>query len=79
MATTTSRPSIPWFLLHLFLVLATGGAWLVVLILWYILKEWCEVYDDVPPRNRAETTILDALIEARDQLHAHARKLHPTV
>ena len=46
---------------------------------YHILKEWCEVYDDVPPRNRAETTILDALIEARDQLHAHARKLHPTV
>lgn len=32
-------PSIPLLLLHVFLTAVTGGGWLVVLIIWYILKK----------------------------------------
>lgn len=32
----------------------------------HVLTEWCEVYEDVPPRNRAERAVRDALVMARD-------------
>lgn len=35
----TKNPSIPLILLHLLLATVTGGLWLVVLIIWYILKK----------------------------------------
>lgn len=31
-----------------------------------LLTEWCEVYEDVPPRNAAERAVFDALVIARD-------------
>lgn len=35
----STRPSIPMFLLHLFLTVVTSGGWLVVLVIWYLLKK----------------------------------------
>lgn len=35
----TQNPSIPLILLHLLLAAVTGGLWLVVLIIWYVLKK----------------------------------------
>lgn len=35
----TKNPSILLVLMHLFLTMITGGAWLVVLVIWYILKK----------------------------------------
>lgn len=32
-------PSIPMLLLHLFLTAVTGGTWLIVLLIWYVLKK----------------------------------------
>lgn len=32
------------------------------------LTDWCDAYEDVPPRNRAERTVRDALIDARDEV-----------
>lgn len=39
MSNTQSRPSIPMLLLHLFLIAISGGAWLIVLIVWYLMKK----------------------------------------
>lgn len=36
---STKNPSIPTVLLHVFLTFITGGAWLIVLIIWYLLKK----------------------------------------
>lgn len=33
------NPSIPLVLLHVFLTMITGGVWLIVLIIWYLLKK----------------------------------------
>lgn len=37
--TRSSSPSVPMILLHLLLTMLTGGTWLIVLIIWYILKK----------------------------------------
>jgi hypothetical protein len=34
----SKSPSIPAVLLHVILTFLTGGAWLIVLLIWYILK-----------------------------------------
>jgi hypothetical protein len=34
-----NNPSILKLLMHLFLTVITGGFWLIVLIIWYILKK----------------------------------------
>lgn len=36
-----------------------------------ILTSWCTIYEDVPPRNRAETAVRDALESARDIAYAN--------
>lgn len=36
-----------------------------------LLTEWCEVYEDVPPRNSAEIAVRDALETARDLAYAN--------
>lgn len=39
-----------------------------------IIKSWCEVYEEVPPRNRAEIAVYDALEAARERLSRHLPK-----
>lgn len=34
----------------------------------HVITTWCEVYDDVPARNRAELAVRDALEELRDRV-----------
>jgi hypothetical protein len=38
MSNNTKNPSILAVLAHVFLTLITGGFWLVVLLIWYVLK-----------------------------------------
>lgn len=33
-----------------------------------VLSDWCEDYEDVPPKNRAERVVQDALVIARDSV-----------
>lgn len=39
MSSRTRRPSLLLVALHVFLTFMTGGAWLVVLIIWYLLSK----------------------------------------
>lgn len=38
MSRKTGRPSIMMFLVHVVLTIATGGLWLVGMIIWYIMS-----------------------------------------
>ncbi len=57
-------------------VIETGDLELNAESLHQVLTDWCEVYEDVPPRNRAETVVRDALLDARDRTRlAHLAKM----
>lgn len=34
-----NRPSIPMFLVHVFMTCITGGVWLIGMIIWYLMKK----------------------------------------
>lgn len=36
-----------------------------------VLQDWCNEYDEVPPCNRAEVAVRDALEEARARVARH--------
>lgn len=39
MSTSTQNPSVLTVLLHVALTFITGGVWLVILVIWHLLKK----------------------------------------